>query len=224
MEYAGCNLIILGPPGAGKGTQARVVAQRLGIPHIDCGRVVRDEVAAGSEFGLKAEEFMVAGRLVPDELIVGIMLKRLSEPDCSAGFVLDGFPRTIEQAKGLDDYLASSGGRLDYIVYVGLDEGTAVVRLGSRRYCPVCGRVFNVLSAPPEVEGKCDDCGGELVLRPDDRPETVIERLRVYEAETAPLVEHYRTAGGYLEMDGRKDAAEVTEQIIKAIHKGGRCN
>ena len=223
MASVGCNLIILGPPGAGKGTQARVVAERLGIRHIDCGRVVRDEVSAKTEFGSKAEEYMLAGKLVPDNLIIGMMLKRISEPDCGDGYLLDGFPRTLKQARGLDGFLVENSMRLDYIIYLGLDEEAAVKRLSSRRYCPKCGSVFNLLTAPPEAEGKCDGCGGELVQRDDDKPETIVERLKVYEAETAPLREHYGESGGYLAIDGGKDAEVVVNEIINSIREGGRC-
>ena len=218
-----CSLIIMGPPGAGKGTQARVIAERLGLLHIDCGQVVRNEVASQTDFGLKAKEYMLAGRLVPDELIIGIMLKRLELPDCAGGVLLDGFPRTVEQAKGLDNYLAGRNAKLDYIIYLGISESTAVKRLTSRRYCPSCGKVFNILTAPSKAEGVCDNCGGRIEQRPDDKPETVILRLKVYELETAPLREYYKNNDGYIEFDGDKPGEAVTEDIIDAINASGRC-
>jgi len=218
-----CSLIIMGPPGAGKGTQARVISERLGVLHIDCGQVVRKEVASQTEFGLKAKEYMLAGRLVPDELIIGIMLKRLKVADCANGFLLDGFPRTVEQAKGLDNYLSAKDAKLDYIIFLGITERTAIQRLTSRRFCPSCGRVFNILTAPPKVEGVCDNCGREIEQRPDDKPETVIARLKVYELETAPLRNYYKDSEGYLEFDGDKPGEAVTEDVIDAINAGGRC-
>ena len=221
---ASCKLIILGPPGAGKGTQARLIAHRLGILHIDCGQVIRGEVSGETEFGKQAKEHMLAGRLVPDELIINMMLKRLSEPGGPDGFLLDGFPRTVIQAEGLDKYLAGKGDGLDYIIYLGISEETVVGRLTSRRYCPACGAVFNILTAPPKVEGICDACGGELKQRPDDLPETVIERLKVYDEETSPLRDYYRKSDGYLEFDGDKAGEEVTDKIIDAITAGGGCD
>lgn len=223
MVLTGCNLIILGPPGAGKGTQAKGVSEKLGIAHIDCGRVVRDEVSGKTEFGRKAEEYMDAGRLVPDELIIGMMLKRIGEPGCDGGYLLDGFPRTLQQARGLDEFLSGKGKRLDYILSLAIDEDTAVRRLSSRRYCPACGSVFNVLTAPPKMDGICDNCAGELVQRTDDKPETIIERLKVYEAETAPVKEYYRNAEGYMEFDSSGDPGVVMEEIVTAIREGGRC-
>jgi adenylate kinase len=214
----------MGPPGAGKGTQARVIAECLGLLHIDCGRLIRQEVADETELGGKAKEHMLAGRLVPDELIIGMMLKRLDAPDSAKGFLLDGFPRTLEQVEGLEKYLADKDERLDYVIYLGVSEETAVKRLSSRQYCPSCGMVFNLLTAPPEVEGVCDKCAGKLEQRGDDKPETVLERLDVYEEETAPLREYYEKADGYLEINGDKSSDEVSEEILAAIKTGGRCN
>jgi len=218
-----CKLIILGPPGAGKGTQARVIAERLGISHIDCGQVVRGEVNGETGFGKQAKEHMLAGRLVPDELIIDMMLGRLSGRSSYEGYMLDGFPRTVVQAEGLEKFLTAKGEKLDYIIYLGISEETAVRRLSSRRYCPACGAVYNIATMPPKVEGICDKCGGEIKQRPDDMPDTVIERLKVYEAETLPLVDYFRESGGYLAVDGDKDGEEVTEEVLKAVKAGGRC-
>ena len=219
----GCNLIILGPPGAGKGTQAKLIAQRLGVCHIDCGNVIRHEVTGQTEFGRKAKEHMLAGRLVPDDLVIDIMLKRLDSTDCGNGFLLDGFPRTVYQAEGLDKFLAGRDNRLDFMIYLDVSGDTAVRRLSSRRYCPVCGRTYNVVTAPPKLEGICDFDGEKLQTRPDDRPDTIIERIRVYEQETSPLRKYYGGNQGYMEFDGGKPGETVTEEIIDRIRVGGRC-
>jgi adenylate kinase len=218
-----CNLIILGPPGAGKGTQARVVAKSLGVPHVDCGRVLRDEAAAETEFGVKATEFVVKGKLVPDELIISIMLKRIRQPDCDVGFLLDGFPRTLGQAKGLDRQLEACGERLDNIISLSISEETTIERLSSRRYCPADGRVYNIFTAPPATDGECDDCGGDLIQRTDDEPDTIRERFRVYHRETEPLIEYYSSNEGFLDINGGLDADVVAVNIISAIRAGGRC-
>jgi len=223
MVATDCRLIILGPPGAGKGTQARLIAESLGVKHLDCGQVIRNEVSDETVFGKKAREHMVSGGLVPDELIIEMMLKRLSEQDCIGGFLLDGFPRTVKQARGLDGFLIDNGFRLDYIIYLGISEETAVSRLSARRYCPACGRVYNLQTMPPVVEGQCD-CGGQLEQRPDDMPDTVLNRLRVYREETAPLIDYYSKSEGYMEFDGGKPGEEVTGDIVKSVLEGGRCD
>jgi len=219
----GCNLIILGPPGAGKGTQAKAIAGELGLCHIDCGNVIRHEVAEQTEFGRTAKEHMLAGRLVPDELVIDIMLKRLDATDCANGFLLDGFPRTVGQAEGLDAFLNGKNNRLDFMIYLDISPETAVERLSSRRYCPVCGRTYNVLTAPPKVEGICDDDGTKLEVRPDDKPDTVINRIEVYEKQTSPLRAYYGEKAGYLEFDGGKPGDEVTGEIVGKIKSKGGC-
>ncbi len=218
----GCRLIILGPPGAGKGTQARQIALKIGVKHVDCGQVVRGEVTNETEFGRKAKEYMVSGRLVPDELIIGIMHKCLGQEECADGFLLDGFPRTVVQAKALDEFLDGCGVHLDYIICLEITEETAVKRLSSRRYCPKCGRVYNLLTMPPKVPGQCE-CGGKLEQRPDDMPETILNRMKVYEKETAPLIDFYSDRDGYLEFDGNKPGEEVSDEIVRAIREGGNC-
>jgi adenylate kinase len=224
MTPADCILIILGPPGAGKGTQAKGISEELGIPHIDCGQTIRDEVSEKSEFGLKAKEIVSTGGLVPDELIIGVILKRISKSDCEEGFLLDGFPRTLEQARGLDAFLVARGTGLDYILSLVVDEDIAVRRLSARRYCPACGSIFNISTAPSKVEGVCDKCGGEIVQRPDDKPETIIERFWVYAEETAPLIEYYKAESGYREFDGGRDTGFVFNEIISVIREEGSCS
>ncbi len=223
MTSRRCNLIILGAPGAGKGTQAQVVSKQLGVPHVDCGRVVRSEVAEKTEFGAKAEGYMVQGKLVPDDLMIGIVLKRLNRPDYKDGFLLDGFPRTLDQAVKLDEFLDDSASRLDYVISLGISEETAVRRLSSRRVCPVDGRVYNLLTAPPGNEDTCDVCQNKLVQRPDDMPGTIIERLKVYHEETAPLIEYYKSGDGFLDIDGGGETDVVSESIMSAIRERGRC-
>jgi adenylate kinase len=216
-------LIILGPPGAGKGTQAKAIAGELGLCHIDCGNVIRHEVAEQTDFGRMAKEHMLAGRLVPDELVIDIMLKRLDAADCANGFLLDGFPRTVVQAEGLDAFLTWKKNRLDFMIYLDISPEIAVKRLSSRRYCPVCGRTYNVLFAPPKVEGICDEEGATLEIRPDDKPETVIERIRVYEKQTSPLRAYYGENPGYMEFDGGKPGETVTGEIVGKIKSEGGC-
>ena len=219
----GCNLIIMGPPGAGKGTQAELISHRFDVPHVDMGLLVRNEVKRETEFGLKAKEHMLAGRLVPDALIIAMITKRLESPDCAHGFLLDGFPRTVIQAKSLDDYFAVKGSKLDFIFDLYVDQETAVKRLSSRRYCPACGAIYNILTAPPKVDEICDNCGGKIEQRPDDKAETIIERWKVYDKETAPLRVYYKNFDGYTEIDGNKPGEVVSEEIIKAINAGSQC-
>lgn len=216
-------MIILGPPGAGKGTQAKAVAEKIGIAHVDCGHVIRDEVSGKTDFGSKAEEYIVSGKLVPDELIIGMILHRLSYADCESGYLLDGFPRTLGQARRLDEFLADQEKNLDYVLSIELDEDAAVKRLSSRRYCPACGSVFNLLTVPPKEDGKCDNCGGKLMKRLDDKPGTIKERFRIYKIETEPVKEYYKDTVGFFEVDGNKASDTLTEEIVLAIREGGRC-
>lgn len=216
-------MIILGPPGAGKGTQAGAVANKLGIAHVDCGHVIRDEVSGKTDFGSKAEEYIVSGKLVPDELIIVMILHRLGYPDCESGYILDGFPRTLEQARELDEFLTEHGKNLDYVVSIELDEDAAVKRLSSRRYCPACGAVFNLLTVLPIEDGLCDKCGGKLMQRLDDKPGTIKERFKIYKAETEPVKEYYKGTIGYFEVDGGKPLDALTEEIVLAIKEGGHC-
>ena len=217
MTSQGKKLVLMGPPGAGKGTQARQISEQLDIPHLDCGQVLRSQMKESTELGTEAEKFVVTGQLVPDRIIINMMGERMKEPDCENGFLLDGFPRTIEQANGLDSYLGSIESSLNHIIYLGIDAGTAVARLSSRRYCPECAMVFNLVTAPPSVEGKCDNCSADLAQREDDTAETIRERLSVYESETRPLRDFYSSRDGYLELDGSIDAADVTAAIFEVV-------
>ena len=189
------NLIFLGAPGAGKGTIAREVVERYRIAHISTGDILRGEVAAGTPAGKQAEKLINAGRLVPDELVAGMVRRRIGEPDCKRGFILDGFPRTIRQAALLEDAMADLGSSIDLVIYFEVDEETLLNRLTARLNCSGCDAVFNKISRPPREEGVCDHCGSELFQRADDSPETVKSRLKVYYDQTAPLVDYYRQNG-----------------------------
>ncbi|WP_417109390.1 adenylate kinase, partial [Hominenteromicrobium sp.] len=185
------KLILLGAPGAGKGTQAEVICKHLGIPAISTGNILREALKSGTEMGLKAKAFMDAGQLVPDEIVIGIIKDRLAEEDCKNGFILDGFPRTIPQAEALD----ASGVVIDRVIDIEVPDEKIVTRMSGRRVCEKCGSSYHVLYKQPSVEGKCDICGGTLVQRKDDHPDTVKERLEVYHTQTEPLKEFYSKQG-----------------------------
>ncbi len=185
------NLVLLGAPGSGKGTQAEHIVERHAVPHISTGDILRDAVAKGPELGATAKRYMDAGDLVPDEVIIGIMRARLGEPDARRGFLLDGFPRTIEQAEALDAMLADDGRALTYVILLDVPEEELVQRLSGRRMCRQCGANFNVVFSPPTKEGVCDVCDGELYQRSDDNEETVRNRLGVYRRQTEPLIGYY---------------------------------
>ena len=192
------NLVLLGAPGSGKGTQAERIAPAFGLPHISTGEILRAAVTAGTELGSTAKRYMDAGDLVPDQVVVGIIRERLAEPDAARGFMLDGFPRTLEQARELDAMLEQAGRALTLVLLIDVPEEELVQRLAGRRACRNCGRGYNVVFDPPKVDGVCDVCGGELFQRDDDNEETVRNRLEVYRAQTAPLIDYYRE-GGLLE-------------------------
>lgn len=209
------NLMLLGAPGAGKGTQAERLAAEFGVPHISTGDILRAAVAQGTAMGRKAQEYMDAGRLVPDEVVIGIVRDRLGDADAESGFVLDGFPRTVAQAEALDRELAAMEKNLDVVVNIAVSEEVIVRRLSGRRSCGSCGHVCNVESDPAAAE-RCGVCGGELVIRADDRPETIKKRFDVYREQTAPLVRYYRERDALLDIDGSQDPDEVFENIEKA--------
>ena len=186
------RIVLLGAPGAGKGTQAKFLAEKFGVPHISTGDMFRAAVSADSELGREARKYMQAGALVPDNIVIGLVKERLAQPDAANGFLLDGFPRTIVQARELDEMLAASGKKLDAVVNIDVAEPDLIARLSSRRTCRTCGAIYNVLFQKPRVEGVCDKCGGELYQREDEKPEVIKERLRVYNANTAPLIDYYR--------------------------------
>jgi len=211
------NIVFLGPPGAGKGTQAKILIERYGIPQISTGDMLREHRAKGTELGKKAQEYMDKGQLVPDEIILGMVKERLSQPDCQKGFILDGFPRTVAQAEALDKLLSEMSKKLDFALALIVPDELLVERLTGRRTCKNCGMMYHIKYKPPKVEGKCDVCGGELYQRPDDNEETVRNRLKVYHEQTAPLIEYYKTKGILREIDGSKSIEEITQQIISIL-------
>lgn len=203
------KLVLLGPPGAGKGTQAAAITGRFGIPQISTGDILRAAVAGRTELGLRAKEYMDKGLLAPDELVIGLMKERIQEDDCKGGFILDGFPRSIPQAESLEKVT-----NIDHVVNIAVDEEALVLRLTSRRSCRNCGAVFNILFRPPKTEGLCDSCGGELYLRDDDNETTVRGRLETYRKSTEPLIDFYRKRGILLTVDGNRKIGEISEEIL----------
>ena len=214
------RIVLVGPPGAGKGTQAKVVAKRQGIPAISTGDIFRANVAAGTELGVEAKRYMDAGQLVPDEVTIGLIRDRLTEPDAVGGFLLDGFPRNVAQAEALEAMLTGIEVKLDRVVELKVDNDEVVRRIAGRRLCRNdSGHIFHVDSKPPTVEGVCDDCGGELYQRDDDREEVVRERLAVYERETAPIVGYYAERGLLASVDATGALDTVTERILSALEQ-----
>jgi adenylate kinase len=207
------KLMMLGPPGAGKGTQAQQLAEEFDIPQISTGDMLRSARRKGTELGKEAAKFMDAGELVPDEVVIGIVKERLSEPDAEGGFILDGFPRTVGQAEALDQM----GVELEAVLNIEVSEEEVVRRLGGRLSCPNCGATFHEEFKPPTEEGVCDECGSDLVKRPDDRPEAIRERLKAYHAKTAPLVDYYRDQGVLIDVDGEGTPDEVYGRAEAAI-------
>ncbi len=211
------KLILLGPPGAGKGTQAKMLMDRFGIPQISTGDILRAAVKEGTPMGVKAKSHMDAGGLVPDEVVVGIVRERLQKSDCVKGFILDGFPRTLPQADALNESLVELGKDLDAVVSLEVDVEALVERLTGRRTCRDCGRGYHIKFDPPAVEGKCDVCAGVLFQRDDDQEETVRRRLDVYNDQTSPLVAYYRDADVLVVIDGMQEMKVVQDQILKSL-------
>lgn len=211
------KIILMGPPGAGKGTQAEKLVELYQIPHISTGDMFRKAQKEGTELGLKAKSYMDQGQLVPDEVTVEIVKERLAEDDCKDGFLLDGFPRTVQQADALDGILVELGMALDRVVNIEVDKAFLVDRLTGRRVCRTCGATFHVTNKAPKVEGVCDKCGGELYQRNDDKVETVSNRLDVYAAQTAPLIEYYQSKGIMSSIDGSKSMEDVLADIRTAL-------
>lgn len=211
------NLVLLGPPGAGKGTQAKELSARLGVPHISTGDMLRDAARSGTELGLKAKTIMDRGELVPDELLTGLVKERLAGADCAGGFILDGYPRNLAQAGTLEGILRELGKSGVVALELEVADEVLVGRLGDRRSCPSCGAVYNLASSPPKREGTCDRCGAGLVQRDDDRPETIRERLRVYHQKTAPLTEWYGARGGLRQVTGSGSPEQVLAALEKAL-------
>lgn len=216
------KLIMLGAPGAGKGTQAKMIAERYDIPHISTGDIFRANIKNGTELGVEAKKYMDQGLLVPDDLTVKILLDRVAQPDCKNGYVLDGFPRTIPQAKVLDKALAQMGESIDYAVNVDVPDENIVKRMSGRRACVSCGATYHIEHIPPKKEGICDKCGETLILRDDDKPETVLNRLRVYHDQTRPLIDFYHEKGVLKTVDGTVDMKDVFAAIA-AILDGIEC-
>lgn len=211
------KIIMLGAPGAGKGTQAKMIAERYKIPHISTGDIFRANIKNNTELGLEAKKYMDQGLLVPDELTVKILLDRVAKEDCADGYVLDGFPRTIPQAQVLGDALARQGEKIDYAVNVDVPDENIVRRMSGRRACLKCGATYHVEHIPPKAEGICDTCGSELVLRDDDRPETVQNRLKVYHDQTQPLIDFYTARGVLKTVDGTADMQDVFSAITEIL-------
>ena len=209
------KIILLGAPGAGKGTQAEIISQKLGIPTISTGNILRAAVKAGTPIGLKAKSYMDAGKLVPDEVIIGIIQERLAESDCANGFILDGVPRTIAQAEALDAH----GIHFDAVLSLEIDDSVIEARMTGRRTCHTCGATYHIQAAPPKQEGICDKCGGELEQRKDDQPETVKHRLEVYHNETEPLKDYYQAHGVLLSVPDLGGIEETNQKIMELLGK-----
>ncbi|MCI9201938.1 MAG: adenylate kinase [Lachnospiraceae bacterium] len=213
------KIIMLGAPGAGKGTQAQMIADKYKVPHISTGDIFRANIKNGTELGMEAKKYMDQGLLVPDELTVKILLDRVAKEDCKDGYVLDGFPRTIPQAEVLDKALAERGESIDYAVDVDVPDENIVKRMSGRRACLSCGATFHLEHVPPKEEGICDRCGKELVLRDDDKEETVLNRLKVYHDQTQPLIQFYKDKGVMQAVDGTKSMQEVFDAIVAILEK-----
>ena len=207
------KIIMLGAPGAGKGTQAKMIAKEYGVPHISTGDIFRANIKNGTELGMEAKKYMDQGLLVPDELTVRILLDRVAQEDCKDGYVLDGFPRTIPQAEVLDQALAKLGDRIDYAINIDVPDENIIRRMSGRRACLTCGATYHIEHVPPKQEGICDTCGSALVLRDDDKPETVKNRLEVYHRQTQPLIDFYGKKGVLRTVDGTRPMEEVFAAI-----------
>ena len=207
------NLILLGAPGAGKGTQAEILVKKLSIPAISTGNMLREAIANGTELGMKAKQHMDNGSLVPDELILGIVADRVAQPDCSKGFILDGMPRTLAQAEALENM----GVKIDHVVSIEVDDAVIEGRMTGRRVCPKCGASYHIVANPPKMEGICNACGAELAIRKDDAPETVKARLATYHSETEPLKDFYAQRGKLRSVDNQPSIEAVTASIIEAL-------
>ncbi len=211
------KIIMLGAPGAGKGTQAKKIAEKYGVPHISTGDIFRANIKNGTELGKKAKTYMDQGLLVPDELVVELVADRITQDDCAKGFVLDGFPRTIPQAEALDAALEKMGTSMDYAIDVDVPDENIINRMSGRRACLDCGATYHIVTIPTKVEGICDTCGSKIVLREDDKPETVQKRLEVYHAQTQPLIEYYKKQNVLRTVDGTQPMDAVFEAIVDIL-------
>ena len=211
------KIIMLGAPGAGKGTQAKKIAEKYQIPHISTGDIFRSNIKEGTELGMKAKAYMDQGGLVPDELTIGMLMDRIQKDDCKNGYVLDGFPRTIPQAESHTNALNDRNQKIDYAVNVDVPDENIVNRMSGRRACLSCGATYHIVYKPSKVEGICDVCGDKLVLRDDDKPETVKKRLSVYHDQTQPLIDYYKEAGVLANVDGTQDMEKVFSDIVAVL-------
>ena len=211
------KIIMLGAPGAGKGTQAKMIAEKCGIPHISTGDIFRANIKNGTELGGKAKEYMDKGLLVPDELVCDLVVDRIQQADCEKGYILDGFPRTIPQAEALENALNAIEQKLDYAIDIDVPDENIINRMSGRRACVGCGATYHVLFNPTKVEGKCDVCGESLILRDDDKPETVKKRLDVYHTQTQPLIDFYTERKVLVEVDGTQSMDKVFDDIMKIL-------
>ena len=211
------KIIMLGAPGAGKGTQAKMIAEKYSIPHISTGDIFRANIKNGTELGKKAKSYMDKVQLVPDELTLDLIMDRFKQDDCKNGYVLDGFPRTIPQAEALDTALKAKGEKVDFAIDVDVPDENIVKRMGGRRACVGCGATYHVVYSPTKVEGVCDKCGEELIVRDDDKPETVLNRLEVYHNQTQPLIDYYNEQGILKSVDGTVDMKDVFNAIVDIL-------
>lgn len=211
------KIIMLGAPGAGKGTQAKMIAEKCGIPHISTGDIFRANIKNGTELGAKAKEYMDKGLLVPDELVCDLVVDRIQQADCEKGYILDGFPRTIPQAEALENALNAIEQKLDYAIDIDVPDENIINRMSGRRACVGCGATYHVLFNPTKVEGKCDVCGESLILRDDDKPETVKKRLDVYHTQTQTLIDFYTERKVLVEVDGTQSMDKVFDDIMKIL-------
>lgn len=211
------KIVMLGAPGAGKGTQAKKIAGKYGIPHVSTGDIFRANIKNGTKLGMQAKAYMDAGNLVPDEITIGMLLDRIHQEDCEKGYVLDGFPRTIPQAESLTAALKERGESIDYAIDVDVPDENIIRRMSGRRACLSCGETYHIVYNAPKKEGVCDQCGEPLVLRDDDKPETVQNRLNVYHRQTQPLIDYYKKEGVLAQVDGTQDMEQVFQDIVKIL-------
>lgn len=211
------KIVMLGAPGAGKGTQAIKIADKYDIPHISTGDIFRANIKGGTELGQKAKSYIDKGELVSDEVTIGMLLDRIAQDDCKNGYVLDGFPRTIPQAESLTEALKSQGDQIDFALNIDVPDEAIIERMSGRRACPKCGATYHIVYAAPKTENICDKCGTELIIRSDDKPETVKDRLNVYHQQTEPLIAYYKTAGVLREVDGTQELPKVFEDVVAIL-------
>ena len=212
-------IVLLGLPGAGKGTQAAIIKKKTGLPHVTTGELFRENIRTGTELGKQAQPFVESGRLVPNELTIGMLLDRIAEPDCAGGCMFDGFPRNTEQAEALDEALSAEAKQIDKAIYIPVPTEELVRRLAGRWSCPQCGAVYHETNQPPKQPGICDNCGSQLYQREDDKPEVVRTRLGVNLKNLDPLLDHYRRRGKLLEVDGERPVDEITRDILRLLQE-----